>query len=95
MPGFNIGSDDNECQVFVQPNGQTASRAPPKKLYPTEYHQSLTQSKDKVIISEKQIMKLRLFEKKNELGREIPAFFLEILIIITFQLSVRNQITNS
>ena len=94
MPGFNIGSDDNECQVFVQPNGQTASRAPPKKLYPTEYHQSLTQSKDKVIISEKQIMKLCLFEKKNELGREIPAF-LEIFITITFQLSLRNQITYS
>ena len=49
------------CPVY----GQIASRSP---------HRSLTQIKDKVIFSEKHIMQSRLFDKENNLRRDIPAF---------------------
>ena len=59
MPGFNVGSDINEQRIFVQSNGQISSRAPLTKVHPIEYHCSLTQSKYKVIFTEKQLKETR------------------------------------
>ena len=73
----------------MQPYGKISSRVPPKKLLPIEYHQSLTQSKD--IFSEKQIMEVRSFEKKNNLGREIP--FTSEITVAQKHIPAQNQET--
>ena len=45
----------------------------PTKMNPFQYQRSLTQNSDKVIYSDKQIKEFRIFEKKNNVGKEIPS----------------------
>ena len=72
---YNVVSDDNERWIFMQLSRQFASRSPPKNFHPVDYHRSLSQSAEKVIFSEQQILDSKLYAKKNDLEREFPASF--------------------